>query len=68
MHETLAGRTPKPTSTARTCSLTTSPPTRRLSRRADGPAPLFEAEGQADAVITWHELAWHGVTIAGPPI
>ena len=28
----------------------------------------FEAEGRGDAEITWHELAWHGVTVAGPPI
>jgi hypothetical protein len=30
---------------------------------------LFEAENAVnDGVIAWHELAWHGVRIAGPPI
>jgi hypothetical protein len=28
----------------------------------------FEAEGRTDAEISWHELAWHGVTITGPRI
>lgn len=28
----------------------------------------FEAEGRPDSEITWHELAWHGVTVAGPPL
>jgi hypothetical protein len=28
----------------------------------------FQAEGRPDSEVTWHELAWHGVAIAGPPI
>lgn len=29
----------------------------------------FEPEGVVhDAVVAWHELAWHGVHVAGPPI
>lgn len=28
----------------------------------------FEAEGQLDSVVAWHELAWHGITVVGPPI
>lgn len=27
----------------------------------------FERDGQLDALIAWHELAWHGVTITGTP-
>lgn len=30
---------------------------------------LFDAEGTVhDATVAWHELAWHGVHVAGPPI
>ncbi|MDQ4053524.1 MAG: DUF4111 domain-containing protein [Actinomycetota bacterium] len=28
----------------------------------------FEDEGRLDPLIAWHELAWHGVTVAGPPL
>lgn len=32
-------------------------------------ARLFQPEGTVhDAVVAWHELAWHGVHVAGPPI
>lgn len=31
-------------------------------------AGYFEAEGRLDTLIAWHELAWHGVTVAGPPL
>ncbi|MFA6298905.1 MAG: aminoglycoside adenylyltransferase domain-containing protein [Nocardioides sp.] len=31
-------------------------------------ARLFEPAGAVDAVVAWHELAWHGVQVAGPPI
>ena len=28
----------------------------------------FEPFGSPDSVVAWHELAWHGVHVAGPPI
>ena len=38
----------------------------------DVPAILhryFEDETRVhDATVAWHELAWHGITVAGPPI
>ncbi|MCW2794702.1 MAG: hypothetical protein JWM79_199 [Nocardioides sp.] len=31
-------------------------------------ARLFEVKVPGDAMVAWHELAWHGVTVSGPPI
>lgn len=31
-------------------------------------ARLFEVKVPGDALVAWHELAWHGVTVSGPPI
>jgi hypothetical protein len=28
----------------------------------------FESDGRPDSEIAWHELAWHGVTVSGPPL
>lgn len=31
-------------------------------------ARFFEEKVPGDAMVAWHELAWHGVTVSGPPI
>ncbi len=69
VHEEMAVRHPKPEFDG--MHLLAEDLTRDPADVPDVPTVLhhhFEAEGRPDSEITWHELAWHGVTITGPPI
>jgi hypothetical protein len=68
VHQTMAARHPRPEFDG--MHVLAADLARDPAACPDVPTVLhhhFEAEGQPDAVITWHELAWHGVTVAGPP-
>jgi hypothetical protein len=69
VHEAMAARHPKPEFDG--MHLLAADLARDPAECPDVPTVLhhhFEAEGRGDAEITWHELAWHGVTVTGPPI